>query len=408
METVEWRKKFNAITIPEIITAQKKDKSIQQLKNRTPDRIGELFDYISNKKEMPQGCATITDPTDRVQRILIPKSLQKRLIRWYHRTLLHPGEARLHATLKQHFTWPKMREQIHEYCLTCKTCQQAKRGSKKYGKIPLKDVEECPWKDIALDLAGPWDTTIDNEIVTFHTLTIIDVFTGWVEVIPITTKITEKIGNLVEQEWLRRYPKPKRIIFDSGGEFDSIYFRSMCKAIWKVDPFPITVKNPRANAIVERMHQILGTMIRAQLVKHHPKDDPIADLCSAAAYAIRSTVHGTTQYTPGQLVFNKDMILRTNIQANVELVRHRRAAAIESNNRRENKRRIAYDYKAGDKVLILSGGMDPKLKLNEGPYKVISFDKDSGTLQIQKNHYIEPINIRRVRPYFGHKQSTMN
>jgi hypothetical protein len=290
-----------------------------------------------------------------------------------------------------------MRKDVTALCTTCETCQ---RGAKKYRKIPLKDTEKEPWHDIAVDLSGPWHTTIDGKETIFHTLTIIDVFTSWVEIIPITTKISESIGDLVEQHWFRRYPRPSRIIFDSGGEFDSSAFRSLCYQ-WYINPVPITVKNPRANSIVERMHGVFGDMLRIQLVKRHPKDDPVQDMCSAAAYAIRSTVHGTTLHTPGQLVFGRDMILRTSMTANMEIVRQRREAAIVANNTRENRRRIAYDYKKGDQVLITVGGMDPKLKLNEGPFKVLSFDKSSGTLHIQRNHYVEPINIRRVRPYFG-------
>lgn len=71
---------------------------------------------------------------------------------------------------------------------------------------------------------------------------------------------------------------------------------------------------------MERLHRTLGDMLQCPLVKRHDNDDPISDLLSAAAYAIRATVHGTTRYTPGQLVFSKDMILRTHIQADMELV----------------------------------------------------------------------------------------
>ena len=88
---------------------------------------------------------------------------------------------------------------------------------------------------------------------------------------------------------------------------------------WYVKPEPITVKNPRANAIVERMHRVLGDMLRIQLAKRHQHDEPIADMTSAAAYAIRATVHGTTKYTPSQLLYAKDMVLRTTMEANVEL-----------------------------------------------------------------------------------------
>ena len=143
-------------------------------------------------------------------------------------------------------------------------------------------------------------------------------------------------------------------------------------------------------------------MLRVQLTTRHEKEDVIRELTSAAAFGIRATVHGVTKYSPAQLVFSKDMILRTNMVADVELVRQRRQAAIAVNNARENKRRIAHQYKPGDKVLILSGGLDPKLKLNEGPFRVLSYNKSSGTLHIRRRNYIEPINIRQVRPYFGH------
>ena len=149
------------------------------------------------------------------------------------------------------------------------------------------------------------------------------------------------------------------------------------------------------------MHKVLGDMLRCQLASKHPKEDVVEELTSAAAFGIRATVHGTTKFTPAQLVFNKDLILRTNMEVNVELVRQRRATAIAANNQRENRRRIACDYKEGDKVLILSGGLDPKLQLHQGPYKVLAVNKSNGILHIKRKGYVEPINIRNVRPYFG-------
>ena len=130
-------------------------------------------------------------------------------------------------------------------------------------------------------------------------------------------------------------------------------------------------------------------------------DDPLRDLLSAAAYGIRATVHGTTLFTPGQLVFSKDMILRTHIDADYEFIRRRREAAAIKNNERENKRRIPYKYQVGGKVLFLNRYNDPKLKLRAGPFKIVGVNRDNGTLHIQRGQYIESINMRLVRPYFG-------
>jgi len=88
------------------------------------------------------------------------------------------------------------------------------------------------------------------------------------------------------------------------------------------------------------------------------------------------------------------MILRATVEANVELARQRREAAMSQNNARENRSRVAHNYKKGDWVLILSRHLDPKLQPHPGPFKVLSYDQSSGTLYIQRKHYVEPINIR--------------
>jgi hypothetical protein len=98
------------------------------------------------------------------------------------------------------------------------------------------------------------------------------------------------------------------------------------------------------------------------------------------------------------------MIQRLMVEANVELVRQRREAAIRNNYARENRRRIAHAYQPGDKVSILPTDMDPNLKLNQGPCKVAGYDANNGTLHTQRMHYMEPINTRIVRLYYGRSQ----
>ena len=394
-----WRDFYQPITIAEIEREQKSDKYTRSLQEKSPDSIGILFEDIG-RKSGPDRVYTERNPHDQVHRIIVPETLRKRLMKWYHTMLLHPGADRLYITLHQHYTWPNMSRDVSTYVKNCPICQRAKRGLRGYGKLPVKDPETEPWKDIAVDLTGPWKAVINGKTVEFNTLTIIDVFTSWVEILPIATKKAEHIRDLFVQEWLRRYPRPSRIIYDAGTEFDNAVFRAMCTQ-WYIKPEPITVKNPQANSIVERMHRILGDMLRVQLARTHAHDDPIRDMTSAAAFALRATVHGVTKFSPSQLAFSKDMILRTHMDANVELVRQRREASIRASNVRENKRRIAYDYEPGHYVLVLSSRLDPKLQLHQGPYKVLSYNKSNGTLHIQRNSYVESINIRRVRPFFG-------
>jgi len=89
----------------------------------------------------------------------------------------------------------------------------------------------------------------------------------------------------------------------------------------------------------------------------------------------------------------------------LEPARRRREAAISQNNARENKSRVAHNYKKGDWILVLSRHLDPKLQQHLGLFKVLSYEQSSGTLYIQRKNYVEPINIRNVRPYYGPKKA---
>ena len=63
-----------------------------------------------------------------------------------------------------------------------------------------------------MDLSGPWKAVVNGKGAIFWSLTIIDVFTGWPEIIPIYTKGAGTIRDLIEHKWLRRYPRPSRVI----------------------------------------------------------------------------------------------------------------------------------------------------------------------------------------------------
>ena len=48
-------------------------------------------------------------------KILVPKVLRQRIVAWYHEYLVHPGQTRMEATLKQTLTWPNLRKDVELY-----------------------------------------------------------------------------------------------------------------------------------------------------------------------------------------------------------------------------------------------------------------------------------------------------
>ena len=81
----------------------------------------------------------------------------------------------------------------------------------------------------------------------------------------------------------------------------------------RIKSVPITVKNPQSNAIVERMHQSISTMIAISLRENPPnKFEEVSSLvhskCMSVQYAIRATVNTTLKNTPGELAFGRNML----------------------------------------------------------------------------------------------------
>jgi hypothetical protein len=155
------------------------------------------------------------------------------------------------------------------------------------------------------------------------------------------------------------------------------------------------------------VHQVLGNGLRnfeiekRELDEHQPWDE----FLSSAAFAIRSTHHTTLGASPAQLVFNRDMFLPIQFVADWTNIRLKRQKEINKSNSRENKSRIPHEYKVGDRILLTTPGILPKLTSpRTGPYAVVNVH-DNGTVTIRKGHVQQRINIRRILPYRqGHRR----
>lgn len=93
------------------------------------------------------------------------------------------------------------------------------------------------------------------------------------------------------------------------------------------------------------------------------------------------------------------MVLPVQFKADWALITQRKQQSIDDSNRHENSKRINYEYKVGDKVLLARPGILRKLSTpRTGPYQVQQVFSN-GTINIQKGVVIQRVNIRRVSPY---------
>jgi hypothetical protein len=78
---------------------------------------------------------------------------------------------------------------------------------------------------------------------------------------------------------------------------------------------------------------------------------------SDATWAICSTYYTVLKASPGAAIFGRDMLFDIPLIADWQKIGEHRQQLTDPNNSRENKGRIDYDYRVGQKVLLWKEGI---------------------------------------------------
>ena len=399
------------LTVNEIADAQRADKHLKRYFKRGGEKAGNL------KLNLLEDTYVLTDEN---LKMYIPTPLRKRAIQWYHHWLQHPGHTRLEETLRATMTWPGMRDMVRQHVKQCRSCQVNKRRKVQYGHVPSKRVITTPWEALCVDLIGPYTLKgKDGTIIDFMCLTMIDPATSWFEIVELPVVLKEdkdgkkvietetfdktsaQISRLVNKSWFSRYPRCRQCIYDNGSEF-KLHFQSLCKT-YGIKRKPTTIKNPQANAILERVHGVITNMLRtAELdMADTVSPDDVSDFLDDASWAIRSTYHTVLKASPGAAIFGRDMLFDIPYVADWYKIGKHRQNLTDRNTARENAKRADYDYAVGGQILIRKDGILRKSESRyDGPYTITTVHTN-GTIRVQRGSKSERLNIRRVTPYFA-------
>ena len=163
-----------------------------------------------------------------------------------------------------------MKTMISEVVRKCPYCQKYKTVHQQFGHLPPKNIQHLqPLDEVHVDMIGPWKATINKFEYHFRAVTCIDAAINLPEVIPVENAKSLTVANAFEDQWLSRYPKPRKCVHDNGNEFLGPEFLQMLQRN-NITSGPTTVKNPQFNAVVERLHQTLKTTIALSLQENPP------------------------------------------------------------------------------------------------------------------------------------------
>ncbi len=84
------------------------------------------------------------------------------------------------------------------------------------------------------------------------------------------------------------------------------------------------------------------------------------------AWAICSTYHTVLKASSGAAIFGQDMLFNILFVADWHKIGDRRQLLTDRGNQQENAKRIDYDYKVGDKILVINEGILRKAESTYG------------------------------------------
>ena len=211
---------------------------------------------------------------------------------------------------------------ITEFVKKCDYCQRFNKQTQEYGHVPTKQVEHLyPWDKVCVDIICPWTVKINRFECQFRALTCIDFIICLPEVIPVENATLHTAAEAFKDQWLSIYPFPIRCLHENGNELLGPNFVHMLREN-DIQSVPTTIKNPQANAIVERMHQLIST-IAISLKENPPTSfEEVSILVQrkymSAQFAQRTTVDTALKYSPGEFAFGGNILHPLSSQINWE------------------------------------------------------------------------------------------
>lgn len=316
--------------------------------------------------------------------IALPAAMHTETIRKMHENG-HFGAKKVTEAIMDKYYIPKLQEKIEKHISCCVPCVLAERKrGKKEGELMPIPKGDTPMDTYHIDHLGPMTNTSKMYKYLF---VIIDGFSKFAWIYPTkTTNAKEVLDKLIVQQ--KSFGNPRRIVTDKGAAYTSNDFEQYCRDEG-IEHVTITTGIPRGNGQVERLHQVIISVL-AKLAINDP--DKWYRHVNSVQRCINNTYQRSVATTPFEVMFGVKMnhcddadiialIEEEAVQIFDEARDDMRQAAkraiqrMQEENRRNHNRRCkpAKQYKVNDLVFIKRTQFGTGLKIKKkflGPYKI--------------------------------------
>ena len=288
-------------TLQMIITLMKQKK----LEIPYPNELNDLSEDASifwyfRKQLRIRGNALFYLTNDGKYLFIPPKLKRNEIVIDMHKELCHIGFEKLFDKLRQVYFWPKMRFDIKKVTNSCKNCAFTKLND--CGVTPLQpSIVSFPFQRIGIDIAGPLPTSKNG---FKYILGVIDYFSKYPMLVPLKSTDSVSIAKALFDRWISVFGCPYQIHSDGGPNISSNCIKEICNRLGIIKTTS-TPYHPKSNGLIERLFRTAKEALRAVLYNCSKQNWP--EKIPAIELALRSVKQSTTNYSPFEILFGKEM-----------------------------------------------------------------------------------------------------
>jgi transposase InsO family protein len=372
---------------------------------------------LNNEYQLRNGVLYKLTENGRV--LVVPASRRTQILEEYHLGVTHASQDRMLDLFKVRFYWPGMTRDIRDFVSACLECNKVKPAQPTHHGLLRPIVTTKPFEIVGIDIFGPIHISKNRYR---YILVCIDLFTNWVEALPLRDITTDTIIQAFFDAIISRHGCPKKLLTDRGSQFTSSQFLNLCKH-FNIEKLESAAYHHQTNGKVERFNRFLASSL-ALLVS--PSQDDWDEMINNCLFVYRMTVSRSLNASPFSLLYGRQPVLPNDLKYGVVLqeekdsdcfrleqlktLKKSYAKLLETKSLNQQKYKDYYDkhhkpvdFKVGDMVMLhrpttvrgLSTKLLPKW---EGPYNVIE-EINPVTFKIANDSNIFVRHVQSLRKY---------